>query len=522
MASKTTEKQALTRHIGTVSGLTLVSRLSGLVRDMVFAGLFGAGFAADAFNIAFTIPNIFRRFLAEGAMSIAFVPVFTEYRTTHSFEENRRLYDVTLTTFTTILIFVTTAGIVFSPYILKLFAPGFGATKFALAVYLNRLLFPYLFFVGLTALFTGILNTHRHFAAPAAAPILLNAAIIGCALTLSGMVSPPITAMAIGVLAGGLLGLLLQVPFLLRRGIRPRPRIEFGHPAVAKMMRLMGPALFGVAVYQVNILVSRALASLLPEGSVTYIYYSDRFLELPLGVFAVAVATVALPSLSEHASAERLDRLKETLGFALRLTLLVCIPAMVWMAICRRPIIATLLERGRFGMSDTLATAHVFLFASLGIWAIAGIRNLVPAFYSLKDTRTPVAIAFAAFLLNAGLGVLLMWPMGPAGLTLANSISATMDCLLLVYFLRRKIGPLGLRAVWGSAWRVALASLGAGVAAWPFTRLDVWTVGGTAARVCYLALAGLAGALTFLMMARILRVPEMESIRRRIVGRKRR
>ncbi len=519
MASKTTEKQVLTRQVGTVSGLTLVSRLSGLARDMVFAGLFGAGFAADAFNIAFTIPNIFRRFLAEGAMSIAFVPVFTEYRATRSFEDSRRLYDVTLTTFSAILIVVTAAGIVFSPYVVKLFAPGFGAEKFALAVYLNRLLFPYLFLVGLTALFTGILNTHRHFAAPAAAPILLNAAIIGCALALSGLLKPPITAMAIGVLVGGLFGLLLQVPFLLRRGIRPRPRIEFGHPAVGKMLRLMGPALFGVAIYQVNILVSRALASLLPEGSVTYIYYSDRFLELPLGVFAVAVATVALPSLSEHASTERLDRLKETLSFALRLTFLVCIPAMIWMSICRRPIIATLLERGRFNMSDTIATAHVFLFASLGIWAVAAIRNLVPAFYSLKDTKTPVALAFVAFLLNAGLGLILMWPMGPAGLTLANSISSTVDCLLLVFFLRRKIGPLGLRKIWGSAWRVALASLCAGLAAWPFTRLDVWVAGGTAARVGYLALAGLAGGSAFLISARILRVPELKTLWQRLTGR---
>jgi len=200
----------------------------------------------------------------------------------------------------------------------------------------------------------------------------------------------------------------------------------------------MGPAVFGIAVYQINILVSRALASLLPEGSVTYIYYSDRFVELPLGVFAVTVATVALPSLSEYASRGQIDKLKDTLGFALRLTLFVCIPAMVWMAVCREPVISTLLQRGQFSHLDTLATSRVFLAAAMGIWAIAGIRNVVPVFYALKDTKTPVMIAFVAFLLNAALGATLMWPMGPAGLTTANTISAVVNLALLFIYLRKK------------------------------------------------------------------------------------
>ena len=514
-SAEVSEKQTLTKNIGTVGGFTLLSRLAGLVRDMVFAGLFGAGFAADAFNIAFTIPNVFRRFLAEGAMSIAFVPVFTEYQTTRSQEESRNLYNVTFSLFTLVLFLVTLAGILVSPLLVKLFAPGFGPAKFELAVYLNRLLFPYLFFIGLTALFMGILNTHRHFAAPAAAPILLNTAIITAALTLSGVVEPPITAMAIGVLGGGLLEVLLQLPFLRKNKIRLRFKFDFKHSAVLKMLRLMGPALFGVAVYQVNILVSRALASLLPEGSVTYIYYSDRFLELPLGVFAVAIATVALPSLSEHASKDRLDKLKETLSFALRLTLFVCIPAMVWMAVCREPLISTLLQRGQFSHLDTLATAHVFLFASLGIWAIACVRNLVPTFYSLKDTKTPVMIALVAFLLNAALGVTLMWPMGPAGLTLANSISAVVNCLLLVIYLRKKIGRLSLRKIWASVWRVTIAAVCAGAAAYPFCQLDVWAAGSIGIKVLYLSLAGLAGGTVFLVVCATLRVEELLVILRR-------
>jgi putative peptidoglycan lipid II flippase len=272
-----------------------------------------------------------------------------------------------------------------------------------------------------------------------------------------------------------------------------------------------------MAVYQINILVSRALASLLPEGSVTYIYYSDRFLELPLGIFAVAVATVALPSLSEHAALQRLDKLKETLSFALRLTLFVCIPAMVWMAVCREPIIGTLLQRGRFTYIDTLATSNVFLAASMGIWAIAGIRNLVPAFYAMQDTKTPVAIAFVAFLVNAALAVSLMWPMGAAGLTTANSVSAALNFTLLVIYLRRKIGPIGGRQVWSSAWRVLVASLCAGAAAYPFCRLEVWALNGhLGSKVLYLALAGLVGVVTYLMVAALLRVPELSVFIKRL------
>jgi putative peptidoglycan lipid II flippase len=504
------EERNLTKHAGTVSGLTLLSRVAGLVRDMVFAFLFGAGRAADAFNIAFTIPNVFRRLLAEGALSIAFVPVFTEYKATRSEEESRHLYNVTFTLFLIVLAVMTVVGVAASPALVRLFAPGFEDDKFALTVFLNRLVFPYLFFIGLTSLMIGILHTHRHFAAPAAAPVLLNAAIISAALLLSGVVEPPITAMAIGVLVGGLLEVLLQLPFVRLKGVRLRLRWDPAHRAVKKMLTLMGPAAFGIAVYQINILVSRALASLLPEGSVTYIYYSDRFLELPLGVFAVAVATVALPSLSEHASLKQMDKLKETLSFALRLTMFVCIPAMVWMAVCREPLIATLLQRGAFSHQDTLATCQVFLMASLGIWAVAGIRNLVPAFYAQKDVKTPVAIAFVAFLTNAGAGLILMWPMGPAGLTLANTISSTLNVVLLCVYLRRKIGPLGGRVILGSVWRVTAASLCAGAAAFPFTRLGLWTqTGHLGSKVLYLSLAGLCGVAAFFLAAAILRVPEL-------------
>ncbi len=513
-------KARLARSAGTVSGLTLVSRMTGLARDMVFANLFGAGAAADAFNIAFTIPNVFRRFVAEGAMSVAFVPVFTEYHTTRSRNETLELFNITFSWFSLILSIICGLAIAASPLLVKLFAPGFSADKFELAVYLNRLMFPYLFFVAMTSLLVAILNTHRHFAAPAAAPILLNLAIVGSALTLSEQLDPPITAMAVGVLAGGVLELALLWPFVRAFGVRLKFRFKRGHPVVKRMLLLLGPAAFGMAVYQVNILVSRALASLLPEGSVTYIYYSDRFMELPLGVFAVAIATVALPDLSKHAAKGDHERLTDTLQFALRLTFLVCIPAMIWLAVCRVPLISTLLQRGLFEHDDTMATAQVFLAASAGIWAVAGIRNLVPAFYAMKDTKTPVLIAFVAFILNAALGATLMWPMGAAGLTTANSASSILNFFLLFLFLRRKVGPLGGRQLLASIWRVTLASALAGMAVWPFGEMGLWAEDGQLLlKVGFLALAGIVGGSIFVLSAWLLQVEELRVLIRRLLRR---
>lgn len=441
---------------------------------------------------------------------MAFVPVFGEVLVQQGRAQLERLFRVTLGLFIVLLLVFCVIGVAASPWLVSLFAPGFEPLRHQLAVTLTRVLFPYLVLVGLTSLFAGMLNTMRHFAAPAAAPILLNIGVVTSALLLSGVVQPPILSMAIGVLAGGTLGLLLQVPVLRARGVRLLPQRGWRNPAVGRMFRLMGPALFGVAVYQVNVLVSRALASLLPEGSVTYLYYSDRFLELPLGVFAVAVATVALPELSGHAAAGRRDKLLETLSLALRLTLFVCLPAMVWMTVCRVPLIATLLQRGRFGPADTRITAQVFLFAAQGIWAVAMIRNLVPTFYSLKDTKTPVVIAFFAFLLNAACGALLMGPLGPAGLALANVISAVFNCSWLLITLRRKLGRLGLGRVLAAGMRILLAALLAGAVAWPFTELPVWQQGGLAGKLLYLGAAALLAGAVYLLACRLLGVAEMK------------
>jgi putative peptidoglycan lipid II flippase len=511
------ERASPFRSVGTVSGLTVVSRITGLARDVVFAALFGAGLASDAFTCAFTIPNVLRRFFAEGALSIAFVPVFSEFRARRPPEELRRLIDVTLGWFLAVLVVVVGLGVLASPLLVRLFAPGFGPDKTELAIFLTRVMFPYLMFVGLTALATAILQTHDHFAAPAAAPTLLNLSQVACALALAWALDPPILAMALGVLAGGLLQLGLQVPFLFRLGLRPRPRLTRGEPAVRRMLTLMGPAAFGLAVYQINILVSRALASLVSEGAMTHIYYSDRFLELPLGVFAVAVATVSLPSLSLQAAQGDLEKLKDTLRQAWRLTLFVCLPAMVWMAICRVPMIGTLLQRGSFGPDDTLMTSQVFLAASFGLWAIAAIRNTVPAFYALQDIKTPVAIAFVAFLVNAGLGAALMFPLGAPGLTAANSVSSVLNLVLLLVFLRRRVGPLGLAGVGRALLKVLGASLAAGAACWPITLLPVWLEPGRLlAKIAWLAAAGLVGAAVFMGLAWLLRVEELRALGRRL------
>jgi putative peptidoglycan lipid II flippase len=502
-------RASLAGAAGTVAGLTLASRISGLGRDMVFAAFFGAGAAADAFNIAYTIPNVFRRLLGEGATSMAFVPVFSEWKTTHSAEECRRLYGVTFGWFSLILFLVTLAGILASPLLVKLFAPGFEEERYRLAVLLNRWVFPYLFLVGVTAVLTGMLHTHRHFALPAAVPIFLNLGTVAGVWLLESRLHPPVLSLAIGVLAGGAMGVFSLIPALRARRISFRPSLERGHPGVRRMLRLMLPALFGVAVYQINILVSRALASLLGRGAVTYIYYSDRFLELPLGVFAVSVATVALPSLSAEAAAGKLKQVRATLQQALRLTLLVCLPATVWLAACRLPLYSTLLERGQFTSADSLATARVFLFAALGIPFIAAIRNLAPVFYSLQDTRTPVLIAFFSFLINAALAVSLMGPLGPAGLTLANTLSALFQAGYLTLKLRWRLGGLGLGALGGWLARLGLACAPVALLCWPLAGLELWRGGNELAKFSALAGLGAASVAAFLLAARLLRIEEI-------------
>ena len=442
-----------------MGGATLLSRIFGFIRDMIVAQFFGAGMATDAFFVAFRIPNLLRRLVGEGALTASFIPVYTEYLAQRPPEEGRDLVRAAFSVLAVFLLALTGLGILLAPGIVKVMAYGFSQDpeKLGLTVFLTRLMFPYIFFIGLVALAMGVLNSWKHFFAPALAPVLLNLSIILCVLIFYPFLTEPILALALGVLLGGIAQLVFQWPFLRRKGIVFGFRFQPGHPGVKRIAVLMAPSVLGLAVTQLNVLVSTFLASYLPEGSVSYLYYADRLLEFPMGVFAIAVATAVLPVMSEQAARNDWIHLRETLSFALRLVFFVTLPAMMGLIVLRQPILNLLFQRGAFTAHSAEMTAQALLYYSLGLVGFAGVRIIVPAFYSLQDTKTPVKIACAALVANAVLGALLMRPLQHGGLALATSLAAGLNFALLLFLLRKKMGKIGL----GKTVPSFLKSLGA-------------------------------------------------------------
>ena len=474
------EKRNIARAAGVIGLATIISRIMGMVRDMVVSRLFGAGFATDAFFAAFQIPNMLRRFFAEGALTSAFVPTFSEVHSQQGDAAARELANICFTLLTIVIAAITAFGILFSPQIVGLMFPGFKSVpaKLELTVLLNRIMFPYIFFISLVALCMGILNTVRHFFTPAISTVFLNISMIASAWLLYDRFEVPVIALAVGVIIGGILQLALQLPVLYRKGFPLRPSFAFGNPAVRHIALLMGPSVFGVGVYYLNITVGNILASLLPQGSVSYLYYAQRLFEFPQGIFTISVAQAVLPSMSRQAAAGDLEALKESLAFGMRLTIFITIPAMAGLLACSTPIFSLLFMGGAFDFDKARQCGVALVYYSLGLSLVALVRVVVPAFYALKDTRTPVLIALAAFVLNLVCSLLLMRPLLHGGLALASSISAMGNLMLLLLFLRRKIGPFGGRGVFVAAIKALAASLPVGVAAWWGMGLIDWSMTG--------------------------------------------
>lgn len=509
------EKKQIARAAGVLGLATIISRIMGMVRDMAVSRFFGAGLQTDAFFAAFQIPNMLRRFFAEGALTSAFVPTFSEWHSQRSPEEARELANVCFTLLTIVMAGVTLAGILLAPGIVSVMFPGFRAdpAKFGLTVFLNRLMFPYIFFISLLALCMGILNTVRHFFTPAISTVFLNVSMILCAWLLRDRFAVPITALAVGVLLGGVLQLLLQLPVLYRKGFPLRVRFDLHHPAVRRIALLMGPSVFGVGVYYLNITVGNILASLLPEGSVSYLYYAQRLFEFPQGIFTVSVAQAVLPSLSRQAAAGDMDAFRESLVFGLRLTLFVTIPATVGLMVCATPIFSLLFMGGEFDYAQAANAGIALFYYALGLSLVALVRVLVPAFYALKDTRTPVMVAFVAFIMNAIASLILMKPLAHGGLALASSLSALANMGLLLVFLRRKIGPFGGRALVRSGMKVLAASLPMALAVrWMVALID-WSLPGEKMLkgVVLLGAVGV-GVVLFLAAASLLRSEETREL----------
>nr|VFJ48073.1 MAG: putative peptidoglycan lipid II flippase [Candidatus Kentron sp. FW]VFJ71392.1 MAG: putative peptidoglycan lipid II flippase [Candidatus Kentron sp. FW] len=425
----------------TVGANTLVSRVLGLIRDIVIASVFGAKEEADAFFVAFRIPNLLRRLFAEGAFSPAFVPVLSEYKNRRSHAEVRELVSHVMGKLGGIVLLTTLVGILAAPLLVIAFAPGFFlhyADKYTLTVQMLMITFPYLLFISLTAVAAGILNTYGRFGVPAFTPVLLNLSLIAAALWLAPQLAEPVTALAWGVFIAGLAQLLFQIPFLYRLRLLSWPRFRGAHEGVRRIIRLLLPALFGVSVSQINLLFDTLIASFLVTGSVSWLYYSDRLVEFPLGVFGIALATVILPNLSRHHIHGSADRFSETLDWALRIVLLIALPAATGLAVLAGPMLTTLFQYGQLGEYDIRMASLSLMAYALGLIGFVAIKVLAPGFYARQDTRTPVRIAVIAMLANMVLNLILVFPFAHAGLALATALSAFLNAGLLYLGLRKQ------------------------------------------------------------------------------------
>ncbi|MBT8135977.1 MAG: murein biosynthesis integral membrane protein MurJ [Gammaproteobacteria bacterium] len=437
----------LLRSTYVVGGMTLVSRITGFIRDIVFARAFGAGMGMDAFVVAFQIPNFLRRLFGEGAFSQAFVPVFSEYHSQRSRTEVRELAARVTGTFAVILLVVTIVGIVAAPLLILLFSAGFAANadQYGLAVAMLRLTFPYLFFISLTALAAGVLNTLGRFAVPAITPVLLNLCFIAAALALAPQMEQPVMGLAIAVFVAGIVQLAFQLPFLAREGVLSMPRWGAGHEGVKRIFVLMLPAIFGSSVAQVNLLIDRHIASWLQTGSISWLYYSDRLMEFPLGVFGIALGTVILPGLSRHYSDKDMGMFSATVDWSLRLMLLIMLPAAVALFMLAVPVISTLFQYGDFVARDTRMASYSVMAYAIGLLGFALVKVLAPAYFSRQDTRTPVRIGVIAMVANVALNLVLVVAMVRSGfsaphtgLALATGLSALLNAALLYRGLRRR------------------------------------------------------------------------------------
>jgi len=423
-----------------VGSFTLLSRIFGFLRDMVIANYFGTKAVADAFFVAFRIPNLLRRLTAEGAISAAFVPLFAKTLQEDK-EKAFRLANNLLATMTMVLTLIAIIGIIFSPQLLKVIAVGFteDAEKFNLTVELTRLLFPYLLFVSLAAIVMGILNTLGHFAAPSASPVIFNVSIILSVIFLKEVFELPVYSLVAGVLIGGVMQLAIQIPFALKVGFRFFAVFDLRSKLLQKVFLLTIPATLGFAVAELNMFVDTILASLLKEGSVSYLYYGNRLVLFPLGIFAIAMSTALLPTLSYQAGDNNLGKMVKTLSASLRAMMFLIIPSTFGLIILREPIIKILFERGEFGAVATTNTAIALAYYTVGLLAFSGVKIVVSAFYALGDTKTPVKIATVSMIVNILLNLILMGPLEHGGLALATSLASFVNFFLLLYLLRKKM-----------------------------------------------------------------------------------
>lgn len=422
-----------------VGSMTLISRILGFVRDMLIAHIFGVNSATDAFFVAFKIPNFLRRLFAEGAFAHAFVPLLSDYKERGGKIALKQFIDKTAGTLSVILLLMTLIGVVAAPVLIMLLAPGFmwQGSQYELSVQLLQITFPYLFFIALVAFAGGILNAHGQFAIPALTPVFLNICMIAAAIWLTPLMTEPVTALAWGVFAAGIVQLAFQVPPLMRLGLMPRPRLGFNDSGVKRIIGLMLPAIFSVSVTQINLLLDTLIASFLTAGSVSWLYYSDRLVEFPLGILGLALATVILPNLSKSHAAEDAVAFSTTLDWGLRLVILIGLPATIGLLLLAEPMLSTLYQYHEFSVSDVHLAGQSLKAYSLGLLGFILIKVLVPGFTARGDMKTPVRYGVYAMIVSLALNVVLVFPLAHAGLALATSLGAFFNAALLLIKLQK-------------------------------------------------------------------------------------
>ncbi len=490
----------LLRSLATVSSLTMVSRVLGFARDFFIARFFGAGLATDAFFVAFRIPNLLRRLFGEGAFSQAFVPILAEVRSRETPEETRALVDSVSTVLFLALLVTAALGVALAPLVIYVTAPGFAADpgKFDLTVVMLRITFPYILLISLVALSAGILNTWSRFAVPAITPALLNVSFIIAAVYFADRFDPPVLVLAWAVFAGGLAQLALQLPFLARIGMLPRWRPDFRHPGVARVLKLMAPAVFGVSVSQVSLLINTIFASFLVTGSVSWLYYADRLMEFPAGVLGAALGTILLPSLSKQHASGAPGEYSRLLDWGLRVTLLLAVPAAAALAVLALPLVATLFHYGRFGELDAWMTREALVAYSIGLVGLILVKILAPGFYARQNVATPVKIGVATLVATQLMNLAFIVPLKHTGLALAIGLGACLNAGMLYFYLRKQQIYVPQPGWLPFTMKIALSVLAMAAALWfAMGPAEAWLQAGWRWKVGMLAMLVLLGTAVY-------------------------
>ncbi len=497
--------KSLLKSAGIISFGTATSRVLGFVRDILIANFFGTGAPLQAFLVAFRIPNLLRHFVAEGAVNSAFVPVLSEYLIKKEKKDYWHLANILLWVITIILIIIVLIGIVAAPLIVKIMAPGFAQEEgvFKLAVSLTRVIFPYIFFIGLAAYAMGLLNSLKHFTAPAFAPVLLNLSIIMAVTIFKRDLS--VQTLALAVLAGGAAQLIVQIPVLIQKGMRVKIPKTLYHPTAGTILKLLLPRMLGATVYQINILVDTILASLhwiVGAGGIAALYYSNRLIQLPTAIFGIALATASLPTLSSYYTKKNTKEFKDTLNFSLKALLIVMVPATIGLMVMGHDIVRVLFQRGEFTSYSTTITYNALLFYGIGLFSYGGIKILVFCFYSMRDTMTPVKTAAISLIINVVLNLILMWRLKIGGLALATSIAGISNFFMLLFLLRKRIGAFSGEAFAPFLIKLSLAGLIMGTCLYVACGITTLNAFGLALAIC-------AGGVIYFSTLVTLRVREL-------------